>query len=215
MRYIHGTDEKRRDLLWVWAHRGAGIFLTAVFCALLFIVVLVLRFIVIEKQCSRSEAAALVCGVIALLLLCIGIFDAVWRNARYKLSEKGILVVYMFKTVEIPWEKVKSVSVHPVDVFRSPSAKDYIIVQLSDSPPEAERHGFRLNLSLCRIQRKKFLAIRWTEARMREFAMYHRSDAFPESKSVSPALHQIGESSSVSFPCCPVDFPGRPCYHNR
>ena len=190
MKYIHGTDEKRRDLLWVWAHRGAGVFLTTVFCALLILVALVLSVVFKEMQCSGSEAAMLVCGVIALLLLCIGIFDVVWRNARYELSEKGILVSYIFKSLEIPWEKVKSVSVHPVDIFRPPSAKDYIIVQTSDSPPESERRGFRLNLSLCRIQRKKFLAIRWTEARMQEFGKYYRSATFPESNSVSPESHK-------------------------
>lgn len=172
MRYMHGTDEKRRDLLWVWAHRAGGIFLLAVFFVALFMVVLLLSSIFIEMQFSWSEALMIICIVITLCLLCIGIFDADWRNARYKLSEKGILVVYTFKTFEIPWEKVVSVSVHPVNIFRSPSAKDYIIVQILASPHEYERLGFQLNLTVCRMQRKKFLSIRYTTARMQEFLSY-------------------------------------------
>lgn len=171
MKYMHGTDERRKDVLWIWANRVGAIILIVCSSAVVLIVGLATIYYK-EVQCGWSMVAMVFCGVSTLLLLYIGVSDFDWRNAQYILSEKGIVIVYTLKTVEIPWKKVKSVSVHPVDIFRPPSARDYIIVQLSDSPLESERFGFRLNLIKCRICRKKFLAIRYTQARMQEFLVY-------------------------------------------
>ncbi len=169
LKLVHGTDDRRKDRLWRWANRVGACFLAAVSCVLAAVALCV---ILDEEPFSPLKALLLLCAATALIGLGVGISDFVWRNGRYCLTEKGITLAYPFRTREIAWADVKSICLAPVDIVRSPSARDYLLIRLTDAPSHPEQSGLRLNLSACRRQRRAYLAIRSSEARIRELSRY-------------------------------------------
>ena len=172
MKYMHGTDKKTHDMFWVWIHRIVAYFEFVVLCGILFLFFLA----VYALACGKPVSSADILYILGMSLVVIIIVSALnmfgWRIARYEFFSNGIKIKYIFKTVEIKWHEVKSISIRPVRIIRGPSERDYIIIQLSNYPLLSEN----LDLDIFFLQRRDYLIIRYTEARLQEFRKYYRKE---------------------------------------
>ena len=173
MKYMHGTDENKHDIPWVLLNGMGACTLFVASCATMLLVISTFVEIIRENNYVGSIILLLLGGCIAFFALSYSTYSCLWCIARYQLSACGITVRCAFHTVQIPWENVKLISVHPVNLIQGPSSRDYIIVWLTGVPPLTDSFGYPLNLVTCRRQRKDFLSIRWTEYRLKEFGQYH------------------------------------------
>ncbi len=166
MKYVHGTDEKRHDLLMVW---GTRIGLAVVFLAFLFF--LWFGFMIAGWAFTGStEGILILIGIILYLVasLC-GLYDGVWRNAKYVLDETGITIVYLFHSKHYPWSTFQKVFLTKIRRgSRVVTAYDYITLMISECGALTRS----LAIPDCWKYQDKFLVIRSTEERIREFSRY-------------------------------------------
>ena len=98
-----------------------------------------------------------------------GLYEGVWYSAKYVLDEAGITIVYLFHTKHYPWNAFQKVFLSKI--YRSPrdsKAYDYIILMISECGALTRR----LIIPYCWQYQSKFIVIRSTEERIREFRKY-------------------------------------------
>ena len=98
MRYVHGTDEKRRDLVRIWTYRALFLFFLLFFLVLAAVFVLCVRELFFSPDPQGSPHAAGEYLVLVMLAVILVIFywamrGCVWRNARYTLDGQGITMI--------------------------------------------------------------------------------------------------------------------------
>ena len=84
MKYSHGTDSRRKDLLLVWSNR---ILTGAMILFSLFLILTGCYYMVQGEPLWFPVSLWMVAGISAL-----GIFDGIWGNSRYEIDEEGITV---------------------------------------------------------------------------------------------------------------------------
>ena len=89
MKYCHGTDSKRKDLLWVWTNR----FFIGFFIITIVILTGLSCYVVLAGEPSF---VVLLLGVVIFASF-PGLFEFVWRNGRYKINSEGITVLPVSK----------------------------------------------------------------------------------------------------------------------
>ena len=168
MKYIHGTDDKK-DVVVSMLKRLLSLFFFVILCAACYAILLTISALVYGEHFSAVVLIVIIgTGGISLVML-IGISMAAWSNTRYMVSTDGIMIINVFTKNIIKWDNVKSISIQPL-IHRG-SLRKYIIIQLTDSLPLSGKWcywGPVLNYTICYLQRKDFLSIRWTEARCQE-----------------------------------------------
>ncbi|MBR5343745.1 MAG: PH domain-containing protein [Oscillospiraceae bacterium] len=168
MKYVHGTDEKRHDMLMVWGNRA----LFALFL-LLFLFFLGFFVLLLTDVISGGAFEQLLVFLLALIFCAaayfIGLLGALWGNSRYSLDEQGITVVSVFRVRRVSWDDFEVVFVAPVfRGARSQTKHDYLILMISKCGALTRK----LTLSSCQWNDHAFLAVRLTEERRREFEKY-------------------------------------------
>ena len=174
MRYVHGTDEKRHDLVRIWAYRALFLFFLLFFLILASVFVLFVRELFFSPDPQGSPHAAGEYLVFVMLAVVLVIFfwamrGCVWRNARYTLDEQGITMIELFGSKRYPWSAFQAVYLSKIQRgSNDPVTHDYIILMISKCG--ALSRG--LYVDECRMYRNHFLIVRSTEERLREFEQY-------------------------------------------
>lgn len=165
MKYVHGTDKKSHDHLMVWGNRvGFAIVLLTVLFLLWY------AWVIAGWAFTGSvEGILLLLGIILYLTatLC-GIYESVWRNAKYYLDEDGITLVFPFHQKKYPWRVFQKAFISQIRRGRTVIAYDYIILMISECGALTRS----ISVSNCWKYQSKFLAIRSTDERIREFSKF-------------------------------------------
>ncbi|MBR5095140.1 MAG: hypothetical protein IK095_08600 [Oscillospiraceae bacterium] len=164
MRYVHGTDDRTRDRIRAFFYWMIAAFFAVVACGIALIVLMTVFSVFRGAPLDAFKIFLLVAGPFFAGLGAFYLAMVVWENARYTLTEEGIEVSRLFRTVKIEWRDVKGVLVRPIRVRRW-VAHDYLIVRLTSRPPASEALAVMPDLTGCFIQNDDFLIVRCTDAR--------------------------------------------------
>ena len=159
MKYSHGTDSRRKDLLLVWSNR---ILIGTLILFSLFLILTGCYYMVQGEPLWFPVSLWMVAGISAL-----GIFDGIWRNSRYEVDEEGITVSTFLKERMVQWKDIQDIGVFPVRVTTATS-KNYILVFLSGKNKKVPP----ITLTYCSLMRDDIFAIRYTNERAAEFQNY-------------------------------------------
>ncbi len=168
MKYVHGIDEKKHDLLMAWVNRLIFVVILFVFLFFLSFFVGILIYLFYYRGDKRALWGLLISipGIAASLA---GLFEAAWRNGRYFLNNQGLTLVYPLKSQFYPWSTFKKVFVSPIRRGeRISSTYEYIVLIVSDC--ESKMNSF--SVPECWRYRRKFVIVRSSEARILEFKKY-------------------------------------------
>lgn len=157
MKYCHGTDSKRKDILWVWTNR-------------FFIGFFIITIVMLTGYCCYVVLAGEPLFVVLLLGVVIaasfpGLFELVWRNGRYKINSEEITVLTRLKGRTVSWNEVQGIGIFPV-ISDGHVIREYILIFTS------ERHRLLDDvptLSRCWENNDETLSIRCTDERLAEF----------------------------------------------
>lgn len=168
MKYVHGNDDKKHDLLMVWGNWGLAVLFLLIFLFLLALFVSLLLHALSHKGGEEIYVFLLVllfsAGMTLLFLLQI-----LWLNARYTLDERGITVVSLFRSRFVPWGDFPAVFTAPVfNGLRSSISHEYLILMISVC---GALRG-KLFYTKCQLNEKHFLIVRLTDERQQEFEKY-------------------------------------------
>ena len=166
MKYVHGTDDKNRDLLMVWGNRVIVIIVSFAFLFFLWFG------FVVAGWAFTGSAEGILFLISIFLCLVAGLFDlyeGVWYSAKYVLDEAGITIVYLFHSKHYPWNAFQKVFLSKIRRgVRVVTAYDYIILMISECGALTRS----LSIPDCWKYQSKFIVIRNTEERIREFSKY-------------------------------------------
>lgn len=168
MKYVHGTDEKKHDLLMVWVNR---LMLCLFVVVLLFFAILFIGIFISLLFCGGSPLLilALVFVLISSVAIVTALLETVWCNARYHLNLNGITIIYPLRTKFYPWNSFKRVFIAPLwRAEKATIAYEYIILMISERNPFTHR----ISAPECWKYRSSFLIIRSTEKRIQEMKKY-------------------------------------------
>ena len=130
MKFSHGTDSRRKDLLLVWSNR----ILTGILILFsLFLILIGCNYMVQGEPLWIPIFLWMLAGIFAL-----GIFDGIWGNSRYKIDEKGITVSTFLRERMVQWKDIQDIGVFPVRVTKATS-KNYILVFLSGKNKKSKK----------------------------------------------------------------------------
>ena len=168
MKYVHGNDNKKHDLLMLWGFRALFALFLLIFLFVLGLFVSLLCYAVSHR--GHEEIYAFLLG---LLFFSGGtgyaLLQVLWLNARYMLDGRGITVVSLFRTRLFPWDGFRACFTAPVfNGPRSRSSHEYLILMNSECGALTKK----LTVSSCQWNEKHFLVVRLTEGRRREFEKY-------------------------------------------
>lgn len=157
MKYCHGTDSERKDLLWVWTNR----FFIGFFTITIVILTGLSCYVVLAGEPSF---VVLLLGVVIVASF-PGLFEFVWRNGRYKINSEGITVLTRLKERTVSWNEVQEIGIFPV-ISDGHIIREYILIFTS------ERHRLLDDVPTlwrCWFNNDETLAIRCTDERLAEF----------------------------------------------
>lgn len=178
MKYVHGTDKKHHDLWMIWGNRVVIVFLLSVFLFLLWFSTVIAKW----AFTGDPESILFLAGLILFLgAFPFALYEGVWRNAKYSLDETGITIVNVFRSKHYPWSAFQSVFVKRI--YRGGggmTGRDYIILMIRECG--ALVGGGSPTLSRCWKDQDKFLVVRCTEERLREFGRYRTISEPPAPK---------------------------------
>ena len=156
MKFSHGTDSRRKDLLLVWSNR----ILTGILILFsLFLILIGCYYMVQGEPLWIPVFLWMLAGIFSL-----GIFDGIWQNSRYEVDEEGITVSTFLKERAVEWKDIQDIGIFPVLVTKATS-KDYILVFLSGKNKKVPP----ITLTYCSLMRGDIFAIRYTNERAAEF----------------------------------------------
>lgn len=159
MKYSHGTDSRRKDLLLVWSNR---ILTGALILFSLFLILTGCYYMVQGEPLWIPILLWMPAGISAL-----GVFDGIWRNSCYEVNEEGITVSTFLKERAVEWKDIQDIGIFPVLVTKATS-KNYILVFLSGKNKKVPP----ITLTYCSLMRDDIFAIRYTNERAAEFQNY-------------------------------------------
>lgn len=159
MKYSHGTDSRRKDLLLVWSNR---ILTGALILFSLFLILTGCYYMAQGEPLWIPILLWIPAGISAL-----GVFDGIWRNSRYEVDEEGITVSTFLKERAVEWKDIQDIGVFPVLVTKATS-KNYILVFLSGKNKKVPP----ITITYCSLMRDDIFAIRYTNERAAEFQNY-------------------------------------------
>lgn len=159
MKFSHGTDSRRKDLLLVWSNR---ILTGTLILFSLFLILIGCNYMVQGEPLWIPIFLWMLAGIFAL-----GIFDGIWGNSRYKIDEKGITVSTFLRERMVQWKDIQDIGVFPVRVTKATS-KNYILVFLSGKNKKVPP----ITLTYCSLMRDDIFAIRCTNVRVKEFEKF-------------------------------------------
>ncbi len=176
MKYVHGTDKKGHDRLMVWGNRvGFAVVLLAFLFFLWYA-----RVIAGWAFTGSVEGILFLLGIILYLAasLC-GMYESVWRNAKYYMDKDGITLVFPFHSKKYPWSTFKMIFVSQIRRgARTVTAYDYIIFMISECGALTRS----ISVPSCWKYQSKFLVIRSTDERIHEFSKFCIISARPNFK---------------------------------
>lgn len=156
MKYMHGTEQQKKDVLWVLTNYIAS----AIFC----LVVLGLCFFLLyDVSRGNRDPFGHMIIIGCVLAFNLGIMDAAWRNAKYEIRDDGFFIKDIMAGRCISWSSIVSCGVFTVLMIPRGMPRDYIVVFLSENRPT-----FPVDLTYCSIHRRKMLVIRATPERIKE-----------------------------------------------
>ena len=166
MKYVHGLDEKGHDRLMVLIN-----WLIFAIIMLSFSFFLGLFFLVVYKTINgKTYGLRLLFFIVPCIVATLsGLHECLWRNSEYCLDEKGITLRYLLHSKQYPWSTFQRIFTFPLRRGVRVSVKyDYIVLMIS----ECEALTRSLSVPDCHKYLDKFLVIRSTEERIREFSRY-------------------------------------------
>jgi len=156
MKYTHGTDQRKKDLLWIIPNYIAF--------AVFYLVVLGLCFFLLyDVSRGNKDPLGHIIIVGCVLAFNLGIFDASWRNEKFEISDAGIQIKSITNKKVISWSSIVSCGLFTVLKIPRGMPRDYIVIFLS-----ANRPVFPVDLTYCSVHRRKMLVIRATGDRIAE-----------------------------------------------
>ena len=175
MKYTHGTDQRKKDLLWIIPNYIAF--------AVFYLVVLGLCFFLLyDVSRGNKDPFGHIIIVGCVLAFNLGILDASWRNGQYEIKKDGILLKYLVSSRFVNWSDIHSIGIFTIMLTNTGVPRDYIVLFLSE-----ERPTFPVNLTYCSLHRKKMLTIRATPERIAEM-----KESIGPSAPLFDALRQSG-----------------------
>lgn len=168
MKYVHGNDNKKHDLLMLWVHRAVFALALLIFLFVMGLFVPLLLHALSNK--GHEEIYAFLLGLLFTAgMTLFFLMQALWLNARYMLDERGITVVSLFRTRLFPWDSFRACFTAPV--FNGPRSRishEYLILMIS----ECGALIGKLFYTKCQLNEKHFFIVRLTDERRQEFEKY-------------------------------------------
>ena len=168
MKYVHGTDNKKHDLLMVWGYRVLTFLFLLIFIIFFGLFVSILYYSLSHRG-HEEIYAFLLCLLFSAGMTLFFLLHVLWLNTRYVLDERGITVVSLFRSRFVPWGDFPAVFTAPVfNGPRSSISHEYLILMISVC---GALRG-KLFYTKCQLNEKHFLIVRLTDERQQEFEKY-------------------------------------------
>ena len=151
MRYVHGTDDPKRDRLRRWCWYAVGVLFLGI-TAGYFVLML-----------TEDGAPLLFFSLIFMPLFGGCVFQADWMNGKYEIRREGIYTQSLLNKKTVRWEDIFAYGAFDVFVMANNKSK-YIVFFLTREIPD-----FWKSLDWYFVRQNKFLIIRATEERIGEF----------------------------------------------